>query len=109
MDNLSEAVNSAHLRGIVKEGNGRAVILFSGEWCPDCQGFKPTWSRWQGMTKERTFTVEVPRGGSEWHEWNLDEIPTVAVFSRGRELGRVHGAITADDLEGLIRRASSGL
>ncbi len=52
--------------------------------------------------------LEVPRGGQEWKDWDLDEIPTVAAYKNGREVARVHGTITTAELEGLSRGLSEG-
>jgi hypothetical protein len=63
----------------------------------------PIWDSWVPSVSGPILKVEVPRGGSEWKEWNLAEIPTVAVFCGGRELARVHGTITRTDLEKLSK------
>ncbi len=97
------SISSADLARLVIADKKTAVVLFSGEWCPDCREFKPRWEGWSGKQKG-VYAVEVPRGGREWKEWRLDEIPTVAAFADGREVGRVHGIITTDDLKSLSSR-----
>ncbi len=96
-------MSSSTLRQKLQAEDSVAVVLFSGEWCPDCRMFKPTWDQWAAGKSVPTYVVDVPRGGSEWDEWRLEEIPTVAAFSRGIELERVHGTIERMDLDGLIR------
>ena len=102
--NLAKIISSPMLRRMLEEDESIAVVLFTGEWCPVCREFKPIWSRWTEGKSVPLFVVDVPRGGAEWKEWRIDEIPTVGAFSQGREVARVHGTITPDDLDGLLER-----
>jgi thioredoxin-like negative regulator of GroEL len=92
-------ITSAELDKIVRKEKQTAIVLFFGDWCIDCRNFKPTWEQWIGRCKEKVLMVEVLRGGQEWEDWALDEIPTVAVFSEGVESARVAGTISSDDLD----------
>jgi len=100
---MATSVGSIDLRRIV-ETKSRAFVLFSGEWCPDCREFEPIWSAWAKNRAADCYQVEVPRGGPEWSDWDLEEIPTVAAFLDGREVQRVHGIITREDLDALAAR-----
>ncbi len=97
-------ITSAELQKIVRKEKQTAIILFFGNWCIDCSNFKPIWQRWISDRKETVLMVEVLRGGPEWRDWDLDEIPTVAVYTKGVELARVAGAISVDDLDTLGTR-----
>jgi thioredoxin-like negative regulator of GroEL len=98
---MVKRVDSKELDRLVREERRPAVVLFFGDWCGDCRNFKPIWDSWIRDRKDSLFTVEVLRGGPEWKEWSLDEIPTVAVFLDGAEAGRVCGNITLGDLDSL--------
>jgi len=91
---LALDVHSEKLRSIVEEERRSALILFFGNWCGDCRAFKPTWDRWNKSKIGHIYAVEVLRGGKEWKEWGIDEIPTVAIYSDGIEKGRACGIIT---------------
>ncbi len=104
---MSRSVSSEELARVIEEG-GAIVVLFSGEWCPDCQRFKPAWNRWQLKRSEASYHVEVSRGGGEWKTWKLQEIPTVAAFSHGAEICRVHGEIGLSDLDEIASRLKPG-
>ncbi len=93
-------LKSSELKSTVKQKKS-ALVLFSGNWCPDCRNFKPIWNKWTSEKVGPIYEIDTPRGGSEWDEWGIDEIPTVTAFSRGKEIGRVHGAITEADLDRL--------
>ena len=94
-------ISSAKLAGVVRSRRMPAVVLFPGAWCPDCKRFDPTWNMWTSSRSGPMYAVDVPRGGSEWDDWSLVEIPTAAVFIDGREAGQFHGTISSDDLDSL--------
>lgn len=95
------SVGSEELVAIIRKDKEPALVLFHGSWCGDCKAFEPTWIRWISGKRGSIFRIEVPRGGKEWKDWVLDEIPTVASYSGGAETGRAHGVITELDLDRL--------
>ena len=101
---MAIAVSSEELNRIIFDERKAALVLFSGNWCPDCADFKPTWLAWSKNKEGPIYILEVPRGGAEWDDWSIDEIPTVASYSRGEERGRVHGTISARDLDELWKK-----
>jgi len=105
---MGETISSDRLRSIVLRGRKDALVLFSGEWCPDCRRFEPTWDEWTKGRAGPIYAVEVERDGPEWDAWDLDEIPTVAVYADGVELARVHGEVSAADLDLLWSKLSRG-
>jgi len=98
---LAKEISSSELREHVDRPGEAAFVLFHGSWCHDCKAFMPTWNRWATDMKGSVFMVEILRGGSEWRDWGIDEIPTVAAFKDGSELGRAHGSISERDLDRL--------
>lgn len=94
-------VSLSGLQKLVSEERKTAFVLFWGDWCPDCTAFRPIWSAWSKGRKGPIYEVEVEKGGNEWTEWGLDEIPTVALFIEGSENERADGAITSLDLDEL--------
>lgn len=69
--------------------------------------FAPLWNRWTAGKSGSIYRVEVEKGGSEWNDWELDEIPTVAAYSGGAEKGRADGMILEKDLDSLLRLATT--
>ena len=98
---MPKEITSSELRECVDRPDGVAVVLFHGSWCGDCRVFRPTWDRWCTGKKGPVFIMEILKGGREWMNWAIDEIPTVAVYSDGSELGRAHGEISESDLDRL--------
>jgi len=98
---VSTTIDSKELALIIRKDKEPALVLFHGSWCGDCEAFEPVWNRWISEKRGPIFRIEVPRGGKEWKDWALDEIPTIASFSGGTEIGRAHGVITESDLNRL--------
>lgn len=92
-------VSLKELRRIVSEEESTALVLFRGSWCSDCSAFDPVWKAWTKDRKGPIFEVEVAKGGKEWAQWGLEDIPTVALFIEGEESERVDGPITSLDLD----------
>lgn len=103
-DVMTKKITSADLKKMLKNREGNALVLFQGDWCPDCRAFKPAWELWCRDRSGPIFSIEVLRGAAEWKEWDIDEIPTVAVYCSGSEKDRVHGNITDEDLERLWKQ-----
>ena len=100
---MARRVTSSELDTIVRKKRQPATILFFGDWCVDCRLFRPVWESWSKRQKDTILMVEVLRGGPEWEEWQIEEIPTVARFDQGEEKARVAGMISKDDLDQLKR------
>ena len=98
---MPTTIESEELAAIIIRDKKPALVLFHGSWCVDCKAFEPTWNRWISGKRGPIFRIEVPRGGKEWKDWELDEIPTIASYSGGAEKGRVHGIINESDLNRL--------
>ncbi|MCU0860662.1 MAG: thioredoxin family protein [Thermoplasmata archaeon] len=96
-------VDSGTLDQEVIAGGKDALVLFHGDWCSDCRAFRPTWDRWARKLKGAVYELEVGKASPEWSEWDLKEIPTVALFIRGAEEDRAEGTISAGDLDRLLK------
>ncbi len=101
-------IKSNSLTRIVREERKAALVLFFGNWCIDCRESKPTWDAWTKTRDGPAFTLEIMRGDPEWKDWNIDEIPTVAAFVGGVEVGRIQGVISPEGLDHLWRVVSRG-
>jgi len=98
---MSEEVNLEKLRSIVAKDDQAALVFFAGNWCGDCIAFKQTWDIWNKAKTGPIFKIEIQRGGREWREWAIEEIPTVVAYLDGVEKGRARGTISEQDLDRL--------
>lgn len=100
-------VTSGQLKDIVLGRKKTAMVLFTGSWCVDCMAFKPIWEKWNEARKGSVLQLDIERGDPAWTEWNIREIPTVAVFVDGVETAKASDRISSDDLDRLWRVVES--
>jgi len=100
---MAKIVDANELGKIIHSDKSDAIVLFTGSWCVDCTAFRPIWERWVEARQGPIYVLEIKRGDSAWQDWNLREIPTVAVFKDGKEVASSSDQIQHDDLERLWR------
>ncbi|OGS56727.1 MAG: hypothetical protein A3K60_02570 [Euryarchaeota archaeon RBG_19FT_COMBO_56_21] len=105
---MVQNVTSGELKRFVFSDKKPAMILFTGSWCVDCTAFRPTWERWNLGKSGPVFVLEIKRGDAAWQEWELPEIPTVAVYQNGNLIGKANDRISSDDLDELWKLISPG-
>ena len=98
---MVRTVDAGELRRVVFSNKEEAIVLFTGSWCVDCTAFRPIWEKWARSRPGPIFVLEIERGSSAWQDWDLAEIPTVAVFRDGSLLDKASDRIGHDDLERL--------
>lgn len=69
-------LNTEHLT----DGNAKPyIVLFSQDWCPACQEFKPTWDKFAGMT---VVTDVVNPIQLDPLPFNVGSYPTIRYYKR---------------------------
>ena len=70
-------------------GNGKVVLFFTADWCPDCRFIKPAMSEIEQDFSDYTF-YEVDRDENIdlAAELNVFGIPSFIVYDNGKEIGR---------------------
>ena len=70
-------------------GNGKVVIFFTADWCPDCRFIKPAMPEIEQDFSDYTF-YEVDRDENIdlAAELNVFGIPSFIVYDNGKEIGR---------------------
>lgn len=86
------------------------LVDFYADWCGPCKQMAPAVDAVAAANRGRALvgkldTDRAPRTASEFQ---IRGIPTVIVFSGGREVARQSGAVPQPVLEALLRRASGG-
>ena len=70
-------------------GNGKVVLFFTADWCPDCRFIKPARPEIEQDFSDYTF-YEVDRDENIdlAAELNVFGIPSFIVYDNGKEIGR---------------------
>ena len=104
------ALNDETFDRTIRESEVPVVVDFYADWCGPCKVMAPfvdqLASRHQGqaiVAKLNTDTAQQTAGS-----FQIRGIPTVIVFSGGREVARQTGAVPLAGLEQLLSRATAG-
>ncbi len=86
------------------------VVDFWAPWCGPCRMVAPELARVASAHAGEYLIVKVntdaiPELGERF---GIRSIPTMAVFNRGREVGRTTGARPAADIEAFVQRSTDG-
>ena len=70
-------------------GNGRVVLFFTADWCPDCRFIKPAMPEIEQDFADYTFyEVDRDKNIDLAAELNVFGIPSFIVYDNGKEIGR---------------------
>lgn len=89
-EDLMEKLTPIHEEELLKKvGDGKYVLFFDADWCPDCQFIKPAMPEIEKDFPEYTF-LEVNRDEQIdlAAELNIFGIPSFIVYDHGKEIGR---------------------
>jgi thiol-disulfide isomerase/thioredoxin len=71
------------------EGEGKIVLFFTADWCPDCQFIYPALPEIEAAFADFRF-VRVDRDDymALAQKWDIFGIPSFVVLEKGQEIGR---------------------
>ena len=70
-------------------GNGKVVLFFTADWCPDCRFIKPAMPEIEQDFSDYTFyEVDRVENIDLAAELNVFGIPSFIVYDNGKEIGR---------------------
>jgi thioredoxin 1 len=100
MENLTEA----NFQKTIAKKN--VAVKFWAEWCGPCKMLTPLYEELSREMKDVHFTaVNVDKSGSTPSNAGVRGVPTIVLFSEGKEVGRVVGFVPKDALKKKIRDA----
>ncbi len=109
---LSAPVNAGPelLAALIAQDSLPVLLDFWAPWCGPCVGFAPTFkaaaAKYGGRVVFAKLDTEAHQAVGAQH--NIRSIPTLASFRKGRELGRISGALPPAQLEQLVRQLTPG-
>ncbi len=88
----------------------RTAVLFYADWCPYCRAFKPKFEAYAKKTKTELAEANISDEGDPlWDKFRVEVIPTVVVFSRGKQVARADGkagiGLGEADLERVLKES----
>ncbi|WP_172189909.1 thioredoxin family protein [Lentilactobacillus kribbianus] len=73
-----------------KISNGKYMLFFSADWCPDCRFIKPEMPNIEKEYPQYTFlAVDRDENIDLAAELNIFGIPSFVAFDNGKEIGRL--------------------
>lgn len=87
------------------KGEKPVLVDFFAEWCGPCKMMAPELKRFAEGNKEnfRVLKVDIDKNRQTASEFNIQGVPTLILFKEGKVLWRQSGAMTASQLEGILR------
>lgn len=82
------------------------IIDFWAPWCGPCKSFAPTFKSSAAQFVNQVIFAKVDTEAEQilGAKYNIRSIPTLAYFWKGKELGRISGALPATQLNELIQK-----
>jgi thioredoxin 2 len=102
-----EVPNAQTFDALIKDSAGPVVVDFWAPWCGPCRMVAPELAKVAANQAGKWLVVKVntdavPELGERFM---IRSIPTMAVFSGGKEVARTAGARPAADIEAFVRNA----
>ena len=81
------------------------LVDFFAEWCGPCKAMAPELKKFADAHKEavRVLKVDIDKNPEVSQQLNIQGVPTLILFKKGKILWRQSGAITAQQLSSVIK------
>ncbi len=86
--------------------NGETPVLvdFSAEWCGPCKMMAPELKKFAAMHSDdlKVIKVDIDKNPQAAQAYQVQSVPTLILFKKGRQLWRQSGAMSASQLSAAI-------
>ena len=80
------------------------LVDFHAEWCGPCKMMAPELKRFAENHKEvRVLKVDIDKNRATAEQFNIQGVPTLILFKKGKVLWRQSGAMNAQQLAGIVK------
>ena len=80
------------------------LVDFHAEWCGPCKMMAPELKRFAENHKEvRVLKVDIDKNRATAEQFNIQGVPTLILFKKGKVLWRQSGAMNAQQLSGIVK------
>ena len=79
------------------------LVDFHAEWCGPCKMMAPELKRFAADHKEvRVLKIDIDKNRPTAEHFNIQGVPTLILFKKGKVLWRQSGAMNATQLAGIV-------
>ena len=108
MDNIVREVSDSSFQHDVLESEKLVLVDFWAVWCPPCRAVAPTV---EAIAREHADSANVLKlnvddNPSTAREFGIRGIPTLILFSGGKEVERIVGAASKETISRMIEKYS---
>ena len=80
------------------------LVDFHAEWCGPCKMMAPELKRFAESHKDvRVLKVDIDKNRVTAEHFNIQGVPTLILFKKGKVLWRQSGAMNAQQLSGIVK------
>lgn len=89
----------------ILNGDKPVLVDFFAEWCGPCKMMAPELKKFADQHKEqvRVLKVDVDKNPAISQQLNIQGVPTLMLFKNGKVLWRQSGAMSAQQLSGIVK------
>lgn len=106
---MQVASNHKESFGEIIKGDIPVLVDFTATWCGPCKMMKPVLEQLhqQMGDKLRIIKIDIDQSPTAASAYNVQSVPTLLLFQRGKTLWRQSGVLQASQLEKIIRQYST--